>query len=470
MRNAHLSSDMQAILAGCLRIADVIGVGLAGVVAYLIREGHADMGVTYLVALAIGMLLILNFMQFAKLYTVQSLRSGSALLGRLIGAWIAVLVVVLAFGFFSKTSEGISRIWFLLWALSGLSFLLFNRVVASRILAHWNRQGRLRARVAIVGAGGLGERLVEHLREHGGNAMSVVGVWDDRLSRVPEKIGGFDVRGTIDDLIAYTRNNPVDDIIVALPWSAGPRIRQMARKLYVVPANVRVCPDLVGFGIPLRGFSSLQGVPLLNVYERPLGGWGVILKAIEDKVGAALMLALFAPLMLLVALAVKLDSPGPVLFRQKRYGFNNNEFSVFKFRTMYQRTVKDEDGVPQATKGDARITRVGAFLRKTSLDELPQLFNVLRGEMSIVGPRPHAVAHNEKYGRIIDEYMCRHRVKPGITGWAQVNGWRGETETPEKMSMRVQYDLYYIENWSLLLDVRILFMTAFVGFAHRNAY
>jgi len=184
--------------------------------------------------------------------------------------------------------------------------------------------------------------------------------------------------------------------------------------------------------------------------------------------GAVILIPML-PLMAACALLIKLDSAGPVLFRQKRYGFNNNEITVFKFRTMAHEPVPSEI-VPQARRNDPRITRIGAFLRKTSLDELPQLFNVLRGEMSLVGPRPHAVAHNEHYAKIIDGYLGRHRVKPGITGWAQVNGLRGETETPEKMRMRVQYDLFYIDNWSLVFDLKILAMTSFLGFVHRNAY
>jgi Undecaprenyl-phosphate glucose phosphotransferase len=219
----------------------------------------------------------------------------------------------------------------------------------------------------------------------------------------------------------------------------------------------------------VRGYTSFAGLPLLDIHQRPLAGWGGIWKQLEDWVFGVVILILMLPVMGLCALAIRLDSKGPILFRQKRYGFNNNDITVFKFRTMYHQR-PDEPGVPQATRNDPRITKVGAFLRKTSLDELPQLFNVLRGEMSLVGPRPHAVAHNEQYAKIIDGYLGRHRVKPGITGWAQVNGFRGETDTPEKMRMRVQYDLYYIDHWSLIFDIKILALTGLVGFVNRNAY
>jgi putative colanic acid biosynthesis UDP-glucose lipid carrier transferase len=209
---------------------------------------------------------------------------------------------------------------------------------------------------------------------------------------------------------------------------------------------------------------------MINIFDRPLTGNNLVAKSIEDRVGAFLLLVLLAPLLLLITLAIRLDSAGPALFRQTRYGFNNEEFTVFKFRTM--RIAGDErlGSLEQARRNDPRTTPVGRFLRRTSLDELPQLLNVLKGEMSLVGPRPHAVAHNELYSRVIDEYFSRHRVKPGITGWAQVNGLRGETETPDKMRKRVEYDVYYIDHWSLLFDMRILFLTVFVGFVNKNAY
>jgi Undecaprenyl-phosphate glucose phosphotransferase len=208
---------------------------------------------------------------------------------------------------------------------------------------------------------------------------------------------------------------------------------------------------------------------MLNVFEKPLAGWNYIVKILEDRVLAAGILVLIMPLLLLLAGLIKHDSRGPVLFRQKRYGFNNEVIDVFKFRSMYIDRCEDRS-VVQATKHDPRVTRIGRILRRTSLDELPQFLNVLMGSMSIVGPRPHAVAHNEQYSRLIDEYLARHRVKPGITGWAQVNGLRGDTETLEKMEQRVRYDLYYIENWSLLFDIRIILRTLFVGFTHPNAY
>ncbi|MFO1190220.1 MAG: exopolysaccharide biosynthesis polyprenyl glycosylphosphotransferase [Alphaproteobacteria bacterium] len=240
------------------------------------------------------------------------------------------------------------------------------------------------------------------------------------------------------------------------------------RRIRTLPVAVKLYPDLVDPEVG-RGFSLVGGLPMLDVYERPLAGWNVIVKTASDWLLALVIFMAMLPVMAVIALAVKLDSPGPVLFRQRRYGFNSNEFTTLKFRSM-RADAGDESGGPQARRADPRVTAVGRFLRRTSLDELPQLLNVLAGDMALIGPRPHAVAHNRYYADIIDGYLGRHRVRPGITGWAQVNGLRGETDTLEKMRMRVQYDLYYIDNWSLLLDLKILLLTPFVTLVGRNAY
>jgi Undecaprenyl-phosphate glucose phosphotransferase len=323
----------------------------------------------------------------------------------------------------------------------------------------------------IVGAGELGLRLVEQL-ESRVPEVRLIGIFDDRRDRVPHYLGAYPVLGTIDDLVAFAGRHRVDLVVVALPWSAESRLLACMRKLRNLPVDVRLCPDLIGFHLHGRGVAELAGVPLLAVYDRPLEGWGRVLKAFEDKVIAAAILLLTGPLMLAVAAAIRLESPGPALYRQKRNGFNNEIIEVLKFRTMYAERCADgtEAGLRQASRGDPRVTRLGRMLRRLSLDELPQLLNVLRGEMSIVGPRPHAVAHNRHYEPLIEGYLARHRVKPGITGWAQINGFRGATETVETMRRRVELDLHYIRNWSLLLDLRIIAATLLGGFTGSGAY
>jgi Undecaprenyl-phosphate glucose phosphotransferase len=256
---------------------------------------------------------------------------------------------------------------------------------------------------------------------------------------------------------------------VQLPERREPHFATILHKLGELPVNVNLCPDLSDLPIAPRKLTLMQETLMISLFERPLTGWASVVKRAEDIVLSLLLLLACAPMMLIIALLVRLDSPGPVLFRQKRFGFNNNPITVLKFRTMRVEAALDAT-VPQARRDDPRITQLGRILRRTSLDELPQLFNVLMGDMSLIGPRPHAIAHNEYYAQIIDGYLRRHRVKPGITGLAQVNGLRGETATVAAMDARVKYDLYYIENWSLRLDLWILLRTLVVGFVHSNAY
>ena len=344
-----------------------------------------------------------------------------------------------------------------------------SRIAVRWRLQVWQREGRLTRNVVVIGAGEHGRRFVEHLQKTD-RSINLIGLFDDRKDRIPDYIAGYPVLGTLDDLMLFAREKRVDQVVVALPWGAEGRLFSWMRKLKNLPVEIRLCPDVIGLRIPDLGISQLGGVPLINISEKPLAGWNWIVKAIEDRVLAALILILILPVMAAVAVAIKATSRGPVLFRQKRYGFNNEIIEVFKFRSMYVDQGQNGPVVDQATRHDPRITRVGRFIRRTSLDELPQFLNVLAGDMSIVGPRPHAVAHNEQYARLIDEYLARHKVRPGITGWAQVNGLRGETDTLAKMEARVQYDLYYIENWSLLFDLKIILATALVGFTDPNAY
>jgi Undecaprenyl-phosphate glucose phosphotransferase len=277
---------------------------------------------------------------------------------------------------------------------------------------------------------------------------------------------------TIDDLIARVRRDHIDTIVIAIPKLTRRRLKHIMESLRDVPVDVRVCPNSVTLDLTSSGVSHIAGLPLLNAIDRPLTNWRSATKEVEDRILASIILLLISPVLLAVAALIKIDSPGPVLFRQKRYGYNNQLITVFKFRTMRQDQQDDMAG--QLTqRNDPRITRIGAFLRRTSLDELPQFLNVLRGEMSIVGPRPHAIsakAGGVLYHDAVSHYAARHRVKPGITGWAQINGWRGTTDTVDQIEKRVEHDLYYIEHWSLWLDLKIIVLTVFKGFSGQNAY
>ncbi|MGQ0662495.1 MAG: undecaprenyl-phosphate glucose phosphotransferase [Pseudomonadota bacterium] len=463
-----VAADLQTLLLGALRIADAAAVVLAAVAAYWLRHDGLDLTNLYWIAIVVAVILTINYMQVAQLYIFPNLSRLALQLGQLAAAWLAVLLTLIALAYFTQTSIFFSRAFVLGWAAFAFAGFVIARLAVLLQIDRWHSTGLLSLKVAVIGAGELGQLLIRQLEAQGEGQYRIVGVFDDRKTRIPEAIEGHRVSGTVDDLVRFARAHPIDEIVVALPWRSSASIQEMMKKLKVVPVNVKLCPDYFGWTLPARGFQAFAGVPLLSILERPLSGWSLVLKTVEDRVLAAALLILFVPLFAAIALAIRLDSPGPVLFRQKRYGFNNGPITVFKFRTMHH-DPKDDTVVAQARRNDPRITRVGAFLRRTSLDELPQILNVLRGEMSLVGPRPHAVAHNEQYARIIDDYLSRHRVKPGITGWAQVNGLRGETDTPEKMRQRVQYDLYYIDNWSLFFDLKILCLTPFVV-VNRNAY
>jgi Undecaprenyl-phosphate glucose phosphotransferase len=460
------------VVVGMLRAVEAVIVFLAAILGYLTRyPALENFGTLELYAGVLAVLLTTNIFQIAGLYSFPGLTNLFVQSGRLLMAWAAVILSLLALGFMTKVPlVDTSRLWVGLWFVYGFFGLFTARLILKHRIQGWQRAGLLTRNIVILGAGPHGERLVDHFDRHVGSAERLVGLYDDRGGeRVPSEIGGYPVLGNLDALLDYVRKNPVDQVVVALPWDAEDRLLACMKKLRSLPVNVRLCPDMIGFHLPHRDVSHLGGVPLLNVFERPLAGWSYIVKAMEDRVLAAAILVLIAPLFGLIALAIKLDSRGPVLFRQKRFGFNNEVIEVFKFRTMFVEQCQPLDA-RQATRNDPRVTRIGRFLRKTSLDELPQFINVLKGTMSIVGPRPHPISLNDQYARLIDEYLARHRVKPGITGWAQVNGLRGETETIDKMEARVRYDLYYIENWSLLFDLRIIVRTLFVGFHHPNAY
>lgn len=457
------------IIVGLLRLADAFVVILTSIVAYWVRHGFDPMGPNYWLAALLAAFVTFNVFQRASLYRYQLFDRLTETLRRLAGAWVTVCLVLIALAFFSRSSTDFSRIWAAVWFGGSFLFLVMLRVALHERLKIWRAQGRLTRNAVIVGAGEHGQRLLAHLAEHPDAGIRVIGLFDDRIGRSPTAIEGITMQGDINDLLMFTRGRDIDMIIVALPWSAENRLLDILGRLRTIPADLQLCPDRIGFRMFERGVHHVAGVPMLSAAERPLTGWNWAFKAVEDKVLAAMALVVAAPIVLAVAIAIKLDSPGPVIFRQKRYGFNNNVITVWKFRSMYVDLPEDNE-VRQATRDDPRVTRVGAFLRRTSLDELPQIFNVLQGEMSMVGPRPHAVPHNEKYAALIRQYLGRHRVKPGITGWAQVHGLRGETETAEKMEKRVEMDLYYIDNWSLMLDLRILVMTLFIGFVHENAY
>ena len=337
----------------------------------------------------------------------------------------------------------------------------------------WNKLGRLNRRAVIIGGGQPGKKLISALEASSDTDIRIYGVFDDRGSeRVSNRVEGYPKLGNVDQLIEFGREKRLDLLIITLPMSAEKRLLELYKKLWVLPVDIRLSAHTNELRFRPRTYSYIGNVPFIDVQDKPITDWDYVLKWLFDKTVATAAVATLAPVMAIVALAVKLDSKGPVFFKQKRHGFNNELIEVYKFRSMYT-DKSDSNASKLVTKDDDRVTRVGRFIRKTSLDELPQLFNVLKGELSLVGPRPHATqakAANALYADVVDGYFARHRVKPGITGWAQINGWRGETDTHDKIQHRVDHDLYYIENWSVLFDLYILAMTPIALLKTENAY
>lgn len=387
-------------------------------------------------------------------------------------AWLSTFVFMLTLGFLFKVSETFSRLWAVSWFASGGVALLTVRTGLTLWLNRMRRNGAFNQRVAIFGAGKQGVRFVHHVQKSDRLSIDLVGFYDDKLANaIAPAETNVPFRGGLNDLLGAIRAGRVDQVMVALPWSADDRIQEIVAKLAVTPVRIRLAPDMANFMYLQRPFVMLDGLPVMTLFERPISGTDQIVKRLEDMVLATALTVALAPLLLMIALLVKLDSPGPVFFRQPREGFNNQAFRIWKFRSMYA-DQGQTDAIQQARKADPRVTRIGRILRRTSLDELPQLFNVLSGEMSLVGPRPHAPstrAGDRLFSDVVSTYAARHKVKPGITGWAQVNGWRGETDTEEKLLARVEHDLYYIDNWSVLFDLAILFRT-FAAFFSSRAY
>jgi len=456
------------IVAGLMVLVDSVAVALPGLFFYVTYVGWSgDTYGFYTAGLALQMLMTTALFSLAGLHKFEAITRTGRHSGRIISlsAGIFALLVILAFGL--KISDQFSRVWVFASLICTPPSLCLLRASCGGLLRRAARRGALTRNIAIIGVGEQARRLLERIARADEPWNRVVGVFDDRRGRVATSVYGMPVLGRVDDLMALARRQRVDEVVIALPWNAETRLNQIVHKLRELPVNIRLASDLAGFTYRSNSLNSLSGVPMLDVAQRPNAGWPQLLKFALDKLFAGLLLVVLAPLMVAIAAAIRLESRGPALFRQRRYGFNNRAFTMLKFRTMVD--CRDASLV-QACRGDPRVTRVGRFLRRTSLDELPQLFNVLSGSMSLVGPRPHAVAHNKAFAEIIDGYYARHRVRPGITGWAQVNGHRGETDTPGKMRARVAYDIYYIEQWSLLLDLQILLRTAVCGFVHENAY
>ncbi len=445
----HRILDITSILAALWLCAHLYGVTL---------------GTYYKLAGLVAVIAFLFFAEWHALYESWRADSVRNEAWKIVSIWLLTCFVLLAIWFFSKSSIYFSRVTVVAWMITTPVALTVERVLLRYTLRHFRKLGLNSRAVAIVGSGGGAEQLAEAIQRSPWMGLRIEGVYDNE--GLSHKLGAQPL--DIETLLQRVREQVIDGIYISYPMLQEEKIRQLVEQLADSTASVHVVPDVFVSDLLHARWTSLEGVPLVSVFESPFYGANFFLKRLEDVALGSLILLLILPVMSVIAAAIKFTSPGPVIFKQRRYGLNGEVIEVWKFRSMS--VTEDGAVVPQARKNDPRVTSLGAFLRRTSLDELPQFINVLKGEMSIVGPRPHAVAHNEEYRKLIHGYMLRHKVKPGITGWAQINGWRGETDTMEKMEMRVKYDLDYINNWSIWFDLKIIVLTVFRGMLGRNAY
>ncbi|MEN6450525.1 MAG: undecaprenyl-phosphate glucose phosphotransferase [Thermoguttaceae bacterium] len=469
MSDKHSSIYQHRSIAGVwYRFADALWIAVGLLIS--VRRGLTVTADRYVIVALVAIIVYYLLAEMAQMY--RSWRGVSIhreALGTLF-CWAITLATLLTLGFLTKHTAAFSRISTLTWFLTTPALMIGGRMATrtvQRILLSWGYNART---FAIVGVNELGFQLARNIGESPEMGLSLVGFFDDRSDeRSPAIPDDLAPRvGTIDDLIERARSGEVDRIYIAFPMRAEQRIRSVLDRLGDTTASVFIVPDFFVFQLLHSRWTDILGLPVVSVFDSPLYGVDGLMKRLCDLViGSGLLLLAAAP-MAIIAAAIKLSSPGPVFFRQRRYGLDGREIRVWKFRTMT--VCEDGRKAVQAVKNDPRITRLGAVLRSTSLDELPQLFNVLEGTMSLVGPRPHPDALNEEFRTQIGGYMLRHKVKPGITGLAQVNGWRGETDVPEKMQKRIEFDHRYIREWSLWLDIRILLKTVLVVISRKNAY
>jgi putative colanic acid biosynthesis UDP-glucose lipid carrier transferase len=454
-------------LAFALRLADVALLAAAAQAASLLRYGHGVGAATpsQLLQLCAACALALALLPKFGLYALDHVAAGWPLVGALAAACAAVLAGAAAFGALIGGAGALSRMWLALWYALALTVLCGAHLTARALLRHAWRGGLARIRVLIIGNGAADE-LCRRVRQAGDGRYQIQAVCRTGAGR-GHAPPGID-RVACPRLVAdYVARFPVEQIWLALPLSDGREIVALQYLLRNTLVDIRWVQDIGDLQILNLTMRTLFGYPVMDLNCLCPDPWRRVEKYLFDQAVALCALLLLAPLMLLIAVAIRLDSPGPVIFVQPRVGLNGRPFNVYKFRSM---RVQDDAAAPQARRADPRVTAVGRCLRRTSLDELPQFFNVLRGEMSVVGPRPHALSHTELYRQLLDVYMVRHRAKPGITGWAQINGARGETDTPDKMIRRVQFDLYYMQHWSIWMDLRIVLWTACKGWTGKQVY
>lgn len=464
MTSRSLLKENAGLLELIQRFLDPLLVVASGVVLYAIQFGTLDFPRNYIFVLTGGFLLCLAVFPFFNIYRPYR---GAGLLAEtqmLASAWAVMCTGLVMALFATKTSTDFSRLWIGLWAVVGFLSLVVFRMVLRGGLRFLRSHGFNLRYIAIAGAGDLGREVASRLAASPWTGLKVVGFYDDdpRLQR--QTVEGVQVRGDLHRISSEVEELGINQVWIALPLKAEDKVRSLLHELRHSAVDIRFIPDIFGFRLLNHSVTEVAGFPVMNLSVTPMMGVNRVVKALEDRVLASLILLLVSPFLLLIALGVKLSSPGPVFYRQERVGWNGKPFMMLKFRSMPVGVEKN--GVQWGGARSMEATPFGVFLRRTSLDELPQFINVLNGDMSIVGPRPERPMFVEKFKDEIPDYMKKHLVKAGITGWAQIAGWRGDTD----LTKRIEYDLYYIEHWSLWFDLRIILLTVFKGFISKNAY
>ncbi|WP_127752538.1 undecaprenyl-phosphate glucose phosphotransferase [Devosia sp. 1566] len=463
---AIIAQPVEGVISGpvIVGVAQIIEALLLATLGYGIYHFYVQLDEPgFYVPVIIGACLLANVLfNAARTHRIAAYRTIFNQISRVLVGWTLVMVALTVGMFLFKAGDMFSRVWLIGWYGAGAATLIAYRLSLRGVVGYWTERGRLKRRTAIVGGGADAEVLIRQIRASANNDIKLLGLFDDRVDdRSPDTVDGCPKLGKVADLLEFARRTPVDLVIVSLPLSAEKRVLEMLTQLWVLPVDIRLSAHMSKLKFTNKAYSYVGDVPVFDMADRPISDWNLIFKWLFDKLVALVALIVLSPVMVATAIAIKLESPGPVFFIQKRHGFNNELIRIFKFRSMRTDMI-DQSASKLVTKDDPRVTKVGKFIRRTSIDELPQLFNVLRGELSIVGPRPHALqakAENQLYYEAVEGYFARHRVKPGMTGWAQVNGWRGETDTIDKIMQRVNHDLYYIEHWSILLDLYIVLLT-----------
>ena len=459
-------------LAFVYRFFDIVTMILSMYIISMLYLG--EFNIKYQLVLCIVVLTYFFITELSGIYRSHFHVSLERTLSTIVISWLSCLLLVLAIGFALKVTVSYSRVVLTSWFVIAPILLITWRLIALFVANKLRNQDDYKNSSIIIGATKAGLVLANELKDSKGYTKeNLIGFFDDRpIERIEQSMSitnlPVNLCGSVDDALKLAKSRRIKNVYIALPMEASKRIKAIIETFTDSNVHVHFVPDLFTFNLMHSRWKNIGGLVTLSVHDTPFRGVTSILKRIEDIVLSTIIIIAILPVLVFVAIGVKLSSPGPIIFKQDRYGLDGCKIKVWKFRSM--RSTDNGNVVKQATVNDPRVTTFGNFIRRTSLDELPQFFNVLSGSMSIVGPRPHAVAHNEEYRSIVDKYMLRHHVKPGITGLAQISGYRGETDTLDKMEKRVEYDLKYIKEWSVFLDIKIIFLTIFKGFVGKTAY